>query len=191
MTINGCHFPSANAQRDRFTEDKMRTSEGGTEGPCHLAPSVCPFPHKPTFQELESTWTCLLCQAASHFECYFGGRMCRNSLKILLRIVQMPELLCRYPVTIDGWTISRKLSALIEFTFTLCSFLQNQEQSQKMLYLSCRLGHHWLSPGGSRWELGGPSTSAMSLPSPSKDGICHSDAKTFHQWLTKSPTVAQ
>lgn len=33
----------------------MQTSEGGTEGPCHLALFVRPFPHKPTFQELGST----------------------------------------------------------------------------------------------------------------------------------------
>lgn len=62
----------------RPTEDKMQASEGGPGGPCHLVSLVCPFPHKPTFQELASTWTCLMCQAASHFECYFGARMCET-----------------------------------------------------------------------------------------------------------------
>lgn len=181
-----CHSPTAKVQTD--PPKKMQTCEGGPGGPCHLVPLARPFPHRPTSQERASAWTCLVCQAASHSECYFGARMCRNGLKILLRVVRMPELLFRYHVThmYALYTGNYKQAAEVWFYFMSLpikagTFSENAlPPLPKVSQLTGRcLGRQW---GGHSEDRVEPQTLCHTMSSP------FADAKNF-RWLMQLTTA--
>lgn len=107
--INGCHSPTANIQ----TDHRRQNANFWGWHRRSLPPGSLRSPF-PTQTYIPGTWKYLnLPHMPSCFTLWmlFWGKNVQNSLKILSRVVQMPELPCRYHRTMYVCTIHRKLNA--------------------------------------------------------------------------------